>query len=82
MSAKVSFKITTYFKRPRSEGGLTRVDSHRIDAGRALGWILAELPDDSYEMRFEGDEADGSAAKTTIVIDWTKVPAEIKDGLS
>lgn len=82
MSAKVSFRITTHWKRPRSEPGLTRLDSQRMDIGRALGWVLSALPEDSYEMRFEGQEADGSAAKTTVVIDWAKVPAEVKDGLS
>ena len=51
MSARVSFKVTTCFKRPRNEGGPTRVHSQPVDAGRALGWILAELPDDAYEMR-------------------------------
>ena len=81
MSAKVSFRITTYWKRPRGESGLTRMGSHRMDIGRAIGWLVAELPDDSYEMRFDGADADGSAAKTTIVIDWTKVPADIKDSL-
>lgn len=82
MSAKVSFKITTYWKRPRNEPGLTRLASKRMYIGNALTWILGELPDDSYEMHFAGEEADGSAEKTTIVIDWTKVPAEIKDARS
>lgn len=81
MSAKVSFKITTYFKRPRSEGGRTATESHRLDIGAAIGWLLAELPDGSHQMTHEGKDGTG-AAKTTIVIDWTKVPAEIKDGLS
>lgn len=82
MAAKVSFRTTTFYKRPRGEAGLTRIDSQRMDAGRALGWVLGELPEDAYEMTFEGDDGHGSALKTTIVVHWDRVPAEISDGLS
>ena len=80
-AAKVTFVIISTFKRPRGEGGITSLRSGRMDIGGALGWLLAELPDGSHKMTHEGRDGTG-AAKTTIVIDWTKVPAEVKDGLS
>jgi hypothetical protein len=77
MTAKVSFQVTTYYKRPRSEPGLTRVDSVRLSIGAALMWALRELPVEAWNAEFDKD-----ANRSVITIDWAKVPAEIQDGLS
>lgn len=75
MSAKVTFQVTTYFKRPKGESGLTRAGSVRLAAGDALGWILAELPEEAVAV-----EHNTASDIATIVIDWSQVPAEIRDG--
>lgn len=81
VSAKVSYLVTTYYKRPRGEAGMTSAQSVRLDIGAALGWILRDLPGEALTMTFEGDDGNG-ARKSTIVIDWDKVPTGVKDGLS
>lgn len=78
MSAvKVSFRITTYWKRKRGEPGLTNMSSRRLQLGEALNWVMQELPDEAITVDhdFEGDND-----KVTIVIDWAKVPEEIRAG--
>jgi hypothetical protein len=74
---KVSFTVTTYWKRPRSEPGLTRAASKRLTLGAALDWVLAELPADAITLAHDLD--DGRDA-VTVTIDWNKVPAEIRGG--
>ena len=75
MSAKVSFAVTTYFKRPRGESGLTRVASLRLSLGDAVDWILSELPDEAITVNH-----DLNTDLAHIVIDWSKVPDEIRYG--
>ncbi len=70
----VTFKVTTFWKRKRGEHGLTRMDSQRLQAGRALDWILDELPDGAVTVIPDGPD------KTTVVIDWGQVPHEIRYG--
>lgn len=77
MSSKVSFRITTYWKRPRGEAGLTRMSSKRLALGQALDWILAELP---YEAVTVTPDTEGGNDAVTLRIDWSQVPAGIRDG--
>jgi len=77
MSARVSFCITTYFKRPRGEAGLTRLASNRLSLGEAIDWILAELPEDAVTIT---PDIEGDHDAVTVRVDWAKVPAEIRDG--
>lgn len=72
---KVSFTVTTYWKRPRSEPGLTRVASKRLDLAQALAWIVRELPDEAVDAAY--DEATDTGS---YVIRWGQVPDEVKDG--
>jgi hypothetical protein len=73
---KVSFRVSTYYKLPRGQAGITHLDSQRLNLGEALDWIAAELPEDAVTITPETDEGD----KVTIVIDWAKVPDEIRAG--
>jgi len=73
VTVPVSFRVTTYYKRKRNEPGLTQKASIRIDLGMALNWVLGELPEDAYDIT----HADNVA---TLVIDWNKVPYEIRSG--
>jgi len=82
VSARVSFRVTTYYKRPRGEPGLTQAASQRLDISEAIAWVLAELPEEAVAMTFEGDDGTGAARKTIIAIDWDHVPAQVKDGLA
>ena len=77
MSAKVSFRITTYFKRPRGEPGLTQMASKRLSLGQTLDWVLGELPDDAVTIT---PDIEGDHDAVTLRIDWAKVPMEIRDG--
>lgn len=79
MTAKVSFRVSTYWKRPRGEAGLTQVDSRRLSLGEALDWVLAELPEEAVTVT-PGIEGDHDAV--TLHIDWAKVPMEIRAGAS
>lgn len=87
MSAKVSFRVTTYWKRKRNEPGLTQMNSKRLNIGQALNWILAELPDEAYEVTYinsDGtdmpDDDPSPADRVRLEVDWSKVPAEVRDG--
>jgi hypothetical protein len=75
VSARVTFQVTTYWKRPKGETGLTRAGSVRLSAGDALGWVLAELPGEAVTV-----DHDLNTDVATLVIDWSKVPYEIRDG--
>jgi hypothetical protein len=72
-NAKVTFKVTTYWKRPPGEAGLTQVSSGRVSLEEALDRILTELPAGAVTT---------SAGENSIEIftDWSKVPDEIRDG--
>jgi len=73
VTTPVTFRVTTYYKRKRNEPGLTQKASIRIDLGETLNWVLGELPDEAYNVTHEGNVA-------TLVIDWNKVPYEIRSG--
>jgi hypothetical protein len=79
MSAKVTFRITTYYKRPRNEPGLTQMGTRRVSLGEALDWVLAELPEDAVTLT---PDIEGDHDAMTVRIDWAKVPIEIRDGAS
>lgn len=74
---KVSFRITTYWKRKRNEPGLTQMASRRLDLAQALKWITDELPDDAVDVSYDSETDTGS-----YVIRWSQVPDEVKDGLA
>lgn len=76
MTARISFRITTLYKRPRGEPGLTRLESQRLDLASALKWITDELPDEAVDTAY--DEATDTGS---YVIRWAMVPAEVKDGM-
>lgn len=73
--APVSFRLSTYWKLGRGQHGLTHADSSRLALAEAIGLLLEQL---------SGEEAvvteDGTV--TTIVIDWSKVPPEVRDPFS
>jgi hypothetical protein len=73
--APVSFRISTYWRRRRSEPGLTRMDSQRLLLSQALDWVLGELPDEAAAVVH-----DTSADVTVIRIDWNLVPDQIRYG--
>jgi hypothetical protein len=68
----VSFRLSTYWKLARGQSGLTRADSRRISLPEAFGLLLAQLTFDECTVTSDGD-------KTTIVIDWAKVPPEVRN---
>jgi hypothetical protein len=76
MTAKVSFRVTTYFKRPRGEAGITQLNSCRLSLGDALNMVLNEIPGEAITIDHDGFTGD----IVTIVIDWPKVPDEIRYG--
>lgn len=76
MSTRVSFQVTTYFKRPEGEAGITRLGSKRLNLGEAVDWILGELPEEAVVITPETEDGD----TVTIRIDWAKVPGEIRAG--
>lgn len=68
----VSFRLSTYWKLGKGQHGVTHVDSRRISLGEAIGLLLDQLT--------EGEAAtETKDGVTTIVIDWSKVPQEIRD---
>jgi hypothetical protein len=71
--APVTFRVTTYWKRERNEPGLTSMASQRLVVSQALDWVLNELPDSAVTVTGDGNGC-------TVVIDWTKVPSEIRYG--
>jgi hypothetical protein len=74
---KVSFTVTTYWKRPRGQPGLTRMGSRRLTLSEALDWVLAELPADAVTLAHDLDDGRNVV---TVTIDWGKVPMEARDG--
>ncbi len=74
---KVSFRITTYWKRKRNEPGLTQMASRRLDLAQALKWVTDELPDESVDVSYDPETDTGS-----YVIRWKQVPDEVKNGLT
>jgi hypothetical protein len=70
-----TFRLSSYWKLPRGTTGLTRMDSKRLCASEALEWVLDGLPEDAVTVD-ENTDANGDV--TTIRIDWSKVPAEIR----
>ena len=68
----LSFRLSTYGKLPKGMPGLTRVDSRRLALSEVLGLLLDQLTDGEAVM-------EDKDAVTTIVIDWSKVPEEIRN---
>lgn len=68
----MSFRLSTYWKRGRGEEGPTSMDTRRISLEEALGHLLQQLTDDEFTVERRG-------TVTTIVIDWSKVPPEIRN---
>jgi hypothetical protein len=75
VTPKVSFRVTTYYKRQRGDTGLTQVSSRRLDAEDALNWVLCEIPPEAITHSRDGDV-------DSLTIDWSKVPDEIREGTS
>jgi hypothetical protein len=85
MANPTTFRVTTYWKRKRSEPGLTQLASKRLDLGQALTWIIDELPDEAYQVTYLNDKGkplpEGLFSdKVRLDIDWGKVPFEIRNG--
>ena len=68
----VSFRVSTYWKLPRGTAGVTQVDSKRVSLPQALLLLFQQLSEQEMTLTDEGQV-------TTIVIDWSKVPEEIRD---
>lgn len=68
----VSFRLSTYWKLAKGQHGFTHIDSRRLTMPEVLDLLLQQLGDDEASITNEG-------TVTTIVIDWSKVPAEIRD---
>ena len=73
--AKVTFQVTTYYKRPKGVPGITQMGTRRVCMGDALDWILDELPDEAVKVSH-----DLNTDLATVVIDWSKVPEDIRYG--
>jgi hypothetical protein len=71
----VSFRISTYWKRRRSEPGLTRMDSQRLLLSETLDWVLSELPEEAITVKH-----DLATDIVAIRIDWSRVPEAIRYG--
>lgn len=68
----VSFRLSTYWKLGKDRYGPTHVDSKRISLPEVLGLLWPHLSEEELAVSQDG-------AVTTIVIDWAKVPMEIRD---
>lgn len=70
--APVSFRLSTYWKLPKGVYGPTQADSRRLSLLEVLDVLLENLTEQEATVRTEG-------TVTTLVIDWSKVPAQIRD---
>lgn len=70
--APVSFRLSTYWKLPKGASGFTHVDSRRLALSEALLLLLQQLSEEEATIDTDGDV-------TVVTIDWSKVPAEIKN---
>lgn len=68
----VSFRLATYWKRARNQHGLTRLETRRLSVSDVLDEVLGHLEDDAVQLASNGPV-------TTITIDWSKVPPEIRN---
>lgn len=68
----VSFRLSTYWKLRKDQYGATHVDTRRVCLSEVLDLLLQQLGDDECTL-----ENNGSVS--TIVIDWSKVPEEIRN---
>lgn len=66
---KVTFRVTTYWKRPRGQTGITQLASRRLQPLEALQWVLDYLPDGAVTI------AAGNGEALTLVIDRGKLDA-------
>jgi hypothetical protein len=68
----VSFRLSTYWKLPKGTPGVTHMDSRRISLPEAVMLLMQQLADDEAVITSDGEVS-------TIVIDWSKVPAEVRN---
>lgn len=66
---KTTFRVTTYWKRPRGQPGLTQLASRRLTPVEALQWLLDALPEDAVTM------VPGSGHVVMLNIDLAKIDA-------
>lgn len=71
----ITFRLTTYRKLRQGEHGITSWSTKRVAASEALEVILGQLPEDALQIDLNSD-ANGDV--TTVRIDWSKVPGEIR----
>ena len=46
-AVKTTFRVTTYWKRPRGQPGITQLASRRLTPAEALQWLLDAFPEDA-----------------------------------
>ena len=68
----VSFRLSTYWKLGKDQHGVTHADSRRIALSEVLDLLWPHLSEEELTVSQDG-------AVTTIVIDWAKVPLEIRN---
>lgn len=68
----VSFRLSTYWKLAKGQAGITHTDTRRASLSEVLDLLLQQLGEDECSL-----ENNGSVS--TIVIDWSKVPLEIRN---
>jgi hypothetical protein len=71
----VSFRVSTYWKLPKGAPGITHYDSRRLALSEVLDLLLEQLSAEEATIASDG-------AVTVITIDWSKVPAEVRDPFS
>lgn len=64
--ATVSFRITSHFKHPKGQSGLTQVGSKRLGGADVLNWIINDLPDQVVTLELPED---GKTATVHIDLD-------------
>jgi hypothetical protein len=77
MPEATTYRVQAYYKLARDEHGMTQVSSLRLDAASAIGFILADLPDDAWSVEHK-DSGEPGWDIVTAVIDWSKVPEHLR----
>lgn len=67
MSAIISHRITTYFKLPKGETGLTQLGTKRINTLQALDWIIEHAPDGAFDVE------PGGGDKVIVIVDLKRL---------
>lgn len=68
----VSFRLSTYWKLAKGQYGVTHADSRRIALSEVLDLLWPHLSEEELTVSQDG-------AVTTVVIDWSKVPMEVRN---